>query len=223
LIALPDGSIRLFNITGYHAFGRVEVLYGGRWGTVCNSMWDINAGQVACSQLREGSVARIPQSLDDFFPIVNSQRPIWETGYTCSGNETSLSLCNKTWPIGYAPFCVHMQDAGLHCEIPPYDGLSPGAIAGIVIGTLLFIILIPICIFAIVCLSCIFCDCDPDSCDDCCHSISTCCRRIRRRSRRRGSFRVSHHVTRETSEDRYDDTAIRVEDEVKEMTEEEVM
>ena len=46
----------------------------------------------------------------------SSEKPIWVSGYTCSGSESRLSTCTNAYPIGYAPSCSHSQDAGLVCR-----------------------------------------------------------------------------------------------------------
>ena len=56
-----EGSARLFpseRTGGYDQ--RVEVLYDGRWGSVCHLDWDIEDGTVACNSIGGGSA-----SIDD--------------------------------------------------------------------------------------------------------------------------------------------------------------
>ena len=65
-IDLPEGSVRLYSVLTTH--DRVEVLYGGRWGTVCNVQWSVLDGEVVCRQL--GFDVSLTDVLSSFRPAV---------------------------------------------------------------------------------------------------------------------------------------------------------
>ena len=53
--ALPEGSVRLFGASGPGddvTEGRVEVIYDGKWGTICeDTFWSLNDGETTCQEL----------------------------------------------------------------------------------------------------------------------------------------------------------------------------
>ena len=126
----------------------------------------------------------------------------------CTGSESNLVSCNVSNPIGFAPNCNHTHDVGISCgkfiAYPPLPssplsysssgeeedggGLSAGAIAGIVIASLVVCVCCSIC----TCIGCFF------SCDhcnyhdfyglkDCCDSSSNMSRSYRSSFRRQQS------------------------------------
>lgn len=63
--ATSPGSTRLFTLQTFNDYKRVEVLYAGRWGTVCNTDWDITDTRITCSTLRLGvDEAQVPTSFE---------------------------------------------------------------------------------------------------------------------------------------------------------------
>lgn len=90
--------------------GRVEIFYGGVWGTVCNISWDIDDASVVCHQLG------YPDALSLLGPgtFTEGEGVVWLEGIDCHGNETTLTECSlSNWGESR---CDHTHDAGVVCE-----------------------------------------------------------------------------------------------------------
>ena len=90
--------------------GRVEVLYGGRWGTVCDDHWDFKEATVVCRQL--GYRFAVTTTSSEIFG--EGTGPIWMDNVECVGNEENLGSCDQD-PIGQNN-CKHGEDAGVICS-----------------------------------------------------------------------------------------------------------
>ncbi|XP_037830334.1 scavenger receptor cysteine-rich domain-containing group B protein-like [Kryptolebias marmoratus] len=111
--ARPPQSARAFQVRlsgPTNCSGRVEVYYGGVWGTVCSSNWDINDVKVVCREV--GCDPAFDAPIQAFFG--EGTGPVWLDNLGCSGNESSLPECSHN---GYRyQTCLHLQDAGAICE-----------------------------------------------------------------------------------------------------------
>ena len=102
MIRLVDGTDR--------CSGRVEVMHGGQWGTVCDDDWDLRDAEVVCRATDCGTVQTA--KTNGFFGP--GQGNIWLDDVSCLGNETSLMHCRHA-PVGENN-CGHGEDAGVVCS-----------------------------------------------------------------------------------------------------------
>ena len=83
---VPD--IRLVG-TNSSTEGRVEVLYKGEWGTVCDDSFDMNEATVICRQLKMGRGVRVYFSAK----FGTGTGRIWMDDAQCTGSERRLQEC----------------------------------------------------------------------------------------------------------------------------------
>ncbi|XP_032091156.1 uncharacterized protein LOC116520852 [Thamnophis elegans] len=89
--------------------GRVEVLYKGQWGTVCDDGWDLADAAVVCHELDCGAPLLSPGNAR-YGP---GSGPIWLDDVNCTGREFTIKRCHsKPWGKHN---CNHHEDASVIC------------------------------------------------------------------------------------------------------------
>ncbi|XP_077582288.1 lysyl oxidase homolog 2A [Stigmatopora nigra] len=103
-------QLRLVGVKKKKHEGRVEVLYKGEWGTVCDDDFSIYAAQVVCREL--GFVDA--ESWSPSAKYGRGQGRIWLDNVDCNGREKSLAECRSNG-FGVTD-CKHSEDVGVVCS-----------------------------------------------------------------------------------------------------------
>ncbi|NXE14191.1 C163A protein, partial [Lophotis ruficrista] len=88
--------------------GRVELLHGGTWGTLCDYLWDLPAANALCQQLDCGVALLIPDRFLDGNGLV------WRDAFHCEGTESCLWDCAQV-TLGN-PTCSVREAATVICS-----------------------------------------------------------------------------------------------------------
>ncbi|XP_037396073.1 scavenger receptor cysteine-rich type 1 protein M130-like isoform X2 [Pygocentrus nattereri] len=89
--------------------GRVEVLYGETWSTVCDADFDLQDAEVVCRELGCG----LPVEVLGAAAFGRGEGQVWSEELQCRGNESQIYFCQKT--SSFKRSCSHESDVGLVC------------------------------------------------------------------------------------------------------------
>ncbi|XP_078265905.1 scavenger receptor cysteine-rich type 1 protein M130-like [Rhinoraja longicauda] len=90
--------------------GRLEIVHGATWGTVCDWHWDMQNARVLCRTLKCGQVI----SVIGVAYFGEGSGAVWQESYACQGNETSLWNCASVQRRQHT--CTHERDVSVICS-----------------------------------------------------------------------------------------------------------
>ena len=87
--------------------GRVEILFRGEWGTVCDDGWNMQNTEVACRQLGYDGA-------NGHLKVGPGTGRTWLDNVNCRGDEDALALCPHN---GFGVHnCFHGEDIAVNCS-----------------------------------------------------------------------------------------------------------
>ncbi|XP_059040691.1 antigen WC1.1-like isoform X1 [Mustela lutreola] len=112
MVAAQITELRLVN-GSHRCEGRVEVKYKGKWGTVYDYRWYLQAADVVCKQLECGHA--VDARRDAYFG--QGVGPIWLVNTVCKGTKPTLNDCSHATLQDYRFLGFsHSRDAGVVCS-----------------------------------------------------------------------------------------------------------
>ena len=105
--------------------GRVEVLYNGDWGTICDYGWDLEDAHVVCRQLGFAKAVAAPRGFESAKLYGQGSGTVHLSDLNCTGSEASLVKCR--YDAVHASRCYHGRDVGVVCFSDQYPSEDPQA------------------------------------------------------------------------------------------------
>ena len=96
-------------VGGSHCSGRVEVLHGETWYTVCDADFDQQDAEVVCRELGCG----LPVEVLGGAAFGRGEGQVWSEELQCRGNESQIHSCPTSPSLKHN--CSHESDVGLVC------------------------------------------------------------------------------------------------------------
>uniref|UniRef100_A0A3B4E7U0 SRCR domain-containing protein n=1 Tax=Pygocentrus nattereri TaxID=42514 RepID=A0A3B4E7U0_PYGNA len=110
LPAIRPKLLLLRLVGGSHCSGRVEVLHGETWSTVCDADFDQQEAEVVCRELGCG----LPVEVLGAAVFGRGEGHVWSEELQCRGNESHIYSCPTSSSLKHN--CSHDSDVGLVCE-----------------------------------------------------------------------------------------------------------
>ncbi|KAI4872548.1 hypothetical protein NFI96_003105 [Prochilodus magdalenae] len=108
-------------VGGSHCSGRVEVLHGETWYTVCDADFDQQDAEVVCRELGCG----LPVEVLGGAAFGRGEGQVWSEELQCRGNESQIHSCPTSPSLKHN--CSHDSDVGLVCAGHRKSRLTDGA------------------------------------------------------------------------------------------------